>query len=81
MVTYLKKKGNKMLGYNELKLLFPNRSKDFIYKLIRRLKKKYKCTHSQCVISADYVSIEFGISVDTIIKIVSLTAINDTNKI
>ena len=67
-----------MLGYNELKMLFPNRSKDYIYKLIRKLKEKYKCNYTQSVISADIVSKEFNIEIDTIIKIVSPTAIGDT---
>lgn len=67
-----------MLGYNELKMLFPNRSKDYIYKLIRKLKEKYNCNYTQSVISADIVSKEFNIEIDTIIKIVSLTAISDT---
>lgn len=67
-----------MLGYNELKMLFPNRSKDYIYKLIRKLKKKYNCNYTQSVISADIVSKEFNIEIDTIIKIVSPTAIGDT---
>ena len=67
-----------MLGYNELKMLFPNRSKDYIYKLIRKLKEKYNCNYTQIVISADIVSKEFNIEIDTIIKIVSPTAIGDT---
>ena len=67
-----------MLGYNELKMLFPNRSKDYIYKLIRKLKEKYNCNYTHSVISADIVSKEFNIEIDTIIKIVSPTAIGDT---
>ena len=53
-----------MLGYNELKMLFPNRSKDYIYKLIRKLKEKYNCNYTQSVISADIVSKEFNIEID-----------------
>lgn len=60
----------KLLNVKMLALIFPERSLNTLYKMIRELKAKYQLRYTSAEIPMDVIIKEYGLSMETIITLI-----------
>lgn len=70
----------KLLNVKMLALIFPERSLNTLYKMIRELKAKYQLRYTSAEIPINIVAKEYGISTEIILALIKKAVVGTTTK-